>query len=205
VSIASELIADPSLFFLDEPTSGLDPGLEKRMMYTLRYLADSGRTVVLVTHATANITQCDLVAFMADGRLVYYGPPAGALQMFGADQRRLRRHLHAPARPRDAEQAAQSDLSAEYEIWQQYAGARSTPTMAELWEIRFRGSEYFRTYVWERQRTATGRASRRHRHRRADGDRARAVSLQPHRPAARGRRPACRCRRRSRSCGSSAS
>ncbi|WP_366524552.1 ATP-binding cassette domain-containing protein [Nannocystis sp.] len=27
VSIASELLADPSLFFLDEPTSGLDPGL----------------------------------------------------------------------------------------------------------------------------------------------------------------------------------
>ncbi|NTV64073.1 MAG: FHA domain-containing protein, partial [Oscillochloris sp.] len=45
VSIAAELLADPSLFFLDEPTSGLDPGLEKKMMYTLRRLADSGRTV----------------------------------------------------------------------------------------------------------------------------------------------------------------
>jgi len=152
VSIASELIADPSLFFLDEPTSGLDPGLEKRMMYTLRYLADSGRTVVLVTHATANITQCDLVAFMADGRLVYYGPPAGALQLFGAvsgDFADIYTRLNGRA---NAEQAAQSDLSAEYEIWQQYAGARSTPTMAELWEIRFRGSEYFRIYVWDRQR-----------------------------------------------------
>ena len=82
MSIASELISEPSLFFLDEPTSGLDPGLEKRMMYTLRYLADSGRTVVLVTHATANIMQCDLVVFMAEGRMVYYGPPAGALAMF---------------------------------------------------------------------------------------------------------------------------
>ncbi|PJF23746.1 MAG: ABC transporter ATP-binding protein, partial [Phototrophicales bacterium] len=49
VSIGAELLADPSLFFLDEPTSGLDPGLEKKMMYTLRRLADSGRTIVLVT------------------------------------------------------------------------------------------------------------------------------------------------------------
>ncbi|NTU84996.1 MAG: FHA domain-containing protein, partial [Chloroflexales bacterium] len=63
VSIGAELLADPSLFFLDEPTSGLDPGLEKKMMYTLRRLADSGHTVVLVTHATANITVCDHVAF----------------------------------------------------------------------------------------------------------------------------------------------
>src|SRR4029077_10045116 len=82
VSIGSELLADPSLFFLDEPTSGVDPGLEKKMMYTLRRLADGGRTVVLVTHATANIDQCDLVAFMSDGRMVYFGPPDEALQFF---------------------------------------------------------------------------------------------------------------------------
>jgi ABC-type multidrug transport system ATPase subunit/pSer/pThr/pTyr-binding forkhead associated (FHA) protein len=84
VSIAVELLAGPGLFFLDEPTSGLDPGLEKKMMYTLRQLADGGRTVILVTHATANITQCTYVAFMADGRLVYFGPPQDALAFFGA-------------------------------------------------------------------------------------------------------------------------
>jgi len=50
---------------LDEPTSGLDPGLEKKMMYDLNRLADEGRTVVLVTHATANIEQCDHVAFLS--------------------------------------------------------------------------------------------------------------------------------------------
>ena len=84
VSIAVELLADPGLFFLDEPTSGLDPGLEKKMMYTLRNLADAGRTIVLVTHATANIDQCDHVAFMADGYLSFFGPPKEALTFFGA-------------------------------------------------------------------------------------------------------------------------
>ena len=84
VSIACELLADPLLLFLDEPTSGLDPGLERKLMITLRKLADSGRTVVLITHATANIRLCDHIAFLAEGKLVYFGPPQQALQLFGA-------------------------------------------------------------------------------------------------------------------------
>jgi ABC-type multidrug transport system ATPase subunit/pSer/pThr/pTyr-binding forkhead associated (FHA) protein len=83
VSIAVELLAEPNLFFLDEPTSGLDPGLEKKMMHTLRRLADGGQTVVLVTHATANIVQCDHVCFLSQGRMVYFGPPGEALDFFG--------------------------------------------------------------------------------------------------------------------------
>lgn len=83
VSIGAELIAEPRLFFLDEATSGLDPGLEKKLMYTLRRMADAGRTIVLVTHATANIRQCDHVAFIGDGRLVFFGPPTDALDFFG--------------------------------------------------------------------------------------------------------------------------
>ena len=84
VSIAVELLAQPDLLFLDEPTSGLDPGLEKKMMYDLNRLADQGRTVVLVTHATANIEQCDHVAFLVQGNLAYYGPPRDATSFFQA-------------------------------------------------------------------------------------------------------------------------
>ncbi|MGH1397182.1 MAG: ABC transporter ATP-binding protein/permease, partial [Trichormus sp.] len=84
VSIGVELLADPKLFFLDEPTSGLDPGLDKKMMQLLRKLADQGRTVVLVTHATANIKLCDRVVFLGQGgRLCYFGPPDECLQFFG--------------------------------------------------------------------------------------------------------------------------
>ncbi len=83
VSIALELLANPKVLFLDEPTSGLDPGLDKAIMTQLQLLSDRGRTVVLVTHATENIQMCDLVAIMAGGRLVYYGPPADAPAFFG--------------------------------------------------------------------------------------------------------------------------
>lgn len=84
VSIGVELLADPKLFFLDEPTSGLDPGLDKKMMQLLRKLADQGRTVILVTHATANIKLCDRVVFLGQGgRLCYFGPPDQCLRFFG--------------------------------------------------------------------------------------------------------------------------
>ncbi len=83
VSIGVELLADPKLFFLDEPTSGLDPGLDKEMMRLLRELADQGRTIVLVTHATANLEVCDRIVFMGrGGKLCYFGPPQNALNFF---------------------------------------------------------------------------------------------------------------------------
>ncbi|MBT7189173.1 MAG: ABC transporter permease, partial [Anaerolineae bacterium] len=85
VSIAAELLADPKLIYLDEATSGLDPGLEKKMMHTLRRMADEGRTVMLITHATDNIVQTDHVAFISQGRLVFFGPSKEALEFFEVD------------------------------------------------------------------------------------------------------------------------
>ncbi len=83
VSIALELLANPSVFFLDEPTSGLDPGLDRKMMALLRKLADRGRTIVLVTHATNNINFCDRVCFLCKGgRLAFYGTPDEAKRYF---------------------------------------------------------------------------------------------------------------------------
>ena len=83
--VAAELLSDPGTLFLDEPTSGLDPGLDLELMYQLRELADQGRTVILTTHATRNIRICDRVIVLTDGRLVFEGPPAGALRHFCVD------------------------------------------------------------------------------------------------------------------------
>ena len=86
VSIALELLANPSIFFLDEPTAGLDPGLERKMVQLLRKLADKGHTIVLVTHATNNVNFCDYVCFLArGGRLAFYGPPTEAKAYFGTN------------------------------------------------------------------------------------------------------------------------
>lgn len=90
VSIGVELLTKPRLFFLDEPTSGLDPGTEYDMMKLLRRLADQGRTIFIVTHATKNVILCDKVIIMArGGYLAFFGPPEDALEYF--DQFRLDR------------------------------------------------------------------------------------------------------------------
>ncbi|MFQ5410329.1 MAG: FHA domain-containing protein, partial [Anaerolineales bacterium] len=83
VSIGVELLTKPGLFFLDEPTSGLDPGTETALMQLMRHLADQGRTIVLITHATKNVMLADKVVFLArGGYLTWFGPPDEALQYF---------------------------------------------------------------------------------------------------------------------------
>lgn len=83
VSIGVELITSPSLLFLDEPTSGLDPGTETGLMRLMRRLADQGRTIILITHATKNVMLADNVIFMVrGGRLAWYGPPSEAMAYF---------------------------------------------------------------------------------------------------------------------------
>ncbi len=121
VSIGVELLADPKLFFLDEPTSGLDPGLDKKMMQLLRKLANQGRTVILVTHATANITMCDRIVFMGrGGRLCYFGPPTVALDFF------------------DVKTGDFADIYNELE---------TTETNVQSWADKFRNSPYYQQYI----------------------------------------------------------
>ncbi len=86
VSIAVELLTDPKIIYLDEAMSGLDPGHEKKMMHMLRGMADEGRTIILVTEATNNILQTDQVAFLSEGKLVYFGPSNEALEFFEVEE-----------------------------------------------------------------------------------------------------------------------
>lgn len=121
VSIGVELLADPKLFFLDEPTSGLDPGLDKKMMQLLRKLANQGRTVILVTHATANITMCDRIVFMGrGGRLCYFGPPKVALDFF------------------DVKNGDFADIYNELETGE---------TQVKSWAYKFSNSPYYQRYI----------------------------------------------------------
>lgn len=82
-SIAVELLSDPNLLFLDEPASGLDPGTERNLMYSLREMANSGKTVILVTHSTLQLHLCDKIVFMGKGgNLCFMGSYDEALRFF---------------------------------------------------------------------------------------------------------------------------
>lgn len=83
LSCGVELIGKPAMVLLDEPTSGLDPPLERRLMSTLRQLSDSGRGIIVVTHATSSLALCDTVAVMGEGgHLLFTGSPRECLERF---------------------------------------------------------------------------------------------------------------------------
>lgn len=84
VSIAVELITKPSVIYLDEPTSGLDPATEEKIMRLFRQIAESGRTVILTTHAMENVKLFDKIVLLMRGKLVFYGKPEEALAHVGA-------------------------------------------------------------------------------------------------------------------------
>ena len=75
----------PSLLFLDEVTSGLDEQTDRDMMDLFRSVADTGKTVVCITHSLANVERtCHLVVILtAGGRLAFVGKPSEALEYFG--------------------------------------------------------------------------------------------------------------------------
>ena len=74
IALAEELIGDPAFLFLDELTSGLDPHSEHELMMWLKDLAHGlNKTIVLVTHAVANLRLCDSVVLLHEGRLCFQG------------------------------------------------------------------------------------------------------------------------------------
>ncbi len=85
VSIAVELLTDPSILFLDEPTSPLDPETIEDFLVCLKQLADNGTTILMVTHKPDDLYYVDNVMFLSKGGyLTYYGEKAGYLDFFGA-------------------------------------------------------------------------------------------------------------------------
>lgn len=85
VSIATELLTEPSLLVLDKPTTGLDPALDRQMMAMLRRLADAGRVIVVVTHSLPFVGVCDQVLLLAPGgKTAYRGAPDGVAEAMGS-------------------------------------------------------------------------------------------------------------------------
>ncbi len=81
-NLAAELLADPRLIYIEDASLGLDAGAEKKLLNTLRRVADEGRTVILRTQASGNIIQADQVAVLEAGQMVYFGPTQEALNFF---------------------------------------------------------------------------------------------------------------------------
>lgn len=83
VAIARGLSMDPEVIFFDEPTSALDPELRDEVLSVMRELANSGMTMLVVTHELRFAREAaDRVVFMENGRVVKDCPTE---VFFGAD------------------------------------------------------------------------------------------------------------------------
>lgn len=80
VAIARALAMDPKLMLFDEPTSALDPELVGEVLDVMRELANSGMTMIVVTHEMGFAREvADSLVFMDNGVVVESGIPADVL------------------------------------------------------------------------------------------------------------------------------
>ncbi|WP_050526146.1 amino acid ABC transporter ATP-binding protein [Pseudorhodobacter aquimaris] len=77
VAIARSLCMEPRIMLFDEPTSALDPEMISEVLDVMVELADSGMTMVCVTHEMGFARRvADTMVFMEAGRIVETTPPA---------------------------------------------------------------------------------------------------------------------------------
>jgi polar amino acid transport system ATP-binding protein len=89
VAIARSLAMAPELILFDEPTSALDPELVGDVLATIKDVALSGMTMVVVTHEIGFAREvADHVVFLDAGRVVESGPPADVIDNPRTDRAR---------------------------------------------------------------------------------------------------------------------
>ncbi len=94
IAIARALALDPEIMLFDEPTSALDPELGLEVLAVMRELAESGMTMIVVTHEMGfaeNVS--DTVMIMADGNIIEKGPSKDVMR--NPREERTKRFLRA--------------------------------------------------------------------------------------------------------------
>ncbi|MEF3311767.1 amino acid ABC transporter ATP-binding protein [Paenibacillus sp. GYB004] len=76
VAIARSLAMEPDIMLFDEPTSALDPEMVKEVLNVIRGLADSGMTMLIVTHEMKFAREAaDTIYFLDNGKLIERAAP----------------------------------------------------------------------------------------------------------------------------------
>ncbi|HEX3050332.1 MAG TPA: amino acid ABC transporter ATP-binding protein [Aggregatilineaceae bacterium] len=76
VAIARALAMQPKIMLFDEPTSALDPEMIKEVLDVMRELAESGMTMLVVSHEMGFAREvADRIVFFDEGRIVEMGTP----------------------------------------------------------------------------------------------------------------------------------
>lgn len=94
IAIVRALALNPQAMLFDEPTSALDPEIGVEVLAVMRDLAETGMTMIVVTHEMQFARDVgDHLVVMADGGIIEEGNPAAI--MANPTQERTRRFLNA--------------------------------------------------------------------------------------------------------------
>lgn len=81
VGIARALVLEPDVILFDEPTSALDPELVGEVLNTMKDVAKTGITMIVVTHEIAFAKEvASKVIFMDEGKIVEQGTPKEVIE-----------------------------------------------------------------------------------------------------------------------------
>ncbi len=76
VAIARALAMQPKIMLFDEPTSALDPEMIKEVLDVMQELAESGMTMLVVTHEMGFAREvADRIVLFDEGRIIEIGTP----------------------------------------------------------------------------------------------------------------------------------
>jgi general L-amino acid transport system ATP-binding protein len=76
VAIARALAMQPKIMLFDEPTSALDPEMVREVLEVMKTLANSGMTMVCVTHEVGFAREAaERMVFMDEGKIIEIAPP----------------------------------------------------------------------------------------------------------------------------------
>ena len=90
VAIARALAMKPKVMLFDEPTSALDPEMVREVLDVMKFLADEGMTMVIVTHEMGFAKEvADRVLFVDGGQILEDGTPAQVFDTPSSDRTKL--------------------------------------------------------------------------------------------------------------------
>ena len=73
IAIARALYMKPEVLLLDEATSSLDPNAEQYVQRMIEYLAEKGKTIVVIAHRLSTVQRADKIIVLEKGRVVEQG------------------------------------------------------------------------------------------------------------------------------------
>jgi len=131
VAIARALAMDPKLMLFDEPTSALDPELIGEVLAVMRELAESGMTMIVVTHEMSFARGvADQVIFMDGGVVVEQGNPRSVINNPQHERTRtFLQRMHSEHKEHQAD-LEHPELTEHPELADHHGGAEDVPDTA---------------------------------------------------------------------------